>query len=202
MVLWFFKKKDYTAHKKIEDVNKSLTNSFSNLKKDMKEVGGWITHFKNKHDNHDSKFEELCLRVANIEKDVEAMKNAWTRVQTGVQTRVQKTDVRFKRMSVQANTLEKLRNLTVMERGIIWVFLNSETKVKYEDLCLALGKNKSTLRGQINSIKLKSPELIKEEVENDGTKKFYIEESLKEEIVGGSGRVELKSEKKKKKREY
>lgn len=205
MGLWFFKKKDDTVHKKIDDVNKSLTSSFSNLKKDMSEVGGWISHFKNKHDNHDNNFEELRLRVANIERDLEEMKTTWTRVQTGVQTRVQtrvqKTDVRFKQMSVQANTLEKLRNLTVMERGIIWVLLNSDTKVRYEDLCLALNKNKSTLRGQINSIKLKSPELVKEEVENDGTKKFYIEENVKSEIIGGGEKAEVSVGRRKRKKD-
>ncbi len=196
----FFKKRDDNAHKKIEDLNHTVSSSFLNLKKDMTEVGNWITHFKGKHDNHEDELQKVYRRLEGIEKDIDEIKDAWTHVQTGVQTRVQtgqtrvqtrvrQTDVRLKQMSVQTSTLEKLKYLSVMERGIVWILLNSDIKMSYEDLYTALGKNKSTLRGQINNIKLKSPELIKEAVENDGTKRFYVEESVKDEILNRSKKV-------------
>jgi len=206
MVFGFFKKRDDITHRKIDDLNKSVSISFSNLKNDMKEVGGWITHFKEKHETHDDKFERMHKRLENVEKGLEEIKEIWTRVQTGVQTRVQtgqtgvqtrvgKTDVRLKQMSVQANTLEKLKNLSVMEKGVMWVLLNSDIKMSYEDICLMLGKNKSTLRGQINNIKLKSPGLIKEVVENDGTKKFYVDENVKDEVLKRTKKVEIMAKK-------
>lgn len=204
MVFGFFRKKDDGIHTKINNINKNLHNSFTNIKKDMDEVGEWITHFKERHDKHDDKLEKINKRLEGVEEGLEKMREIWTRVQTGVQTRVQtrvqKTDVRLKQMSVQANTLEKLKNLTFMERGIVWVLLNSDIKIGYTDLFTALGKDKSTLRGQINNIKLKSPGLIKEEVENDGTKKFYIEEKAKSEILQSAKKVEVRSEKRRRKK--
>ncbi len=207
----FFKKRDDTVHKKIDDLHNSVSFSFSNIKRDMDYVGNWITHFKEKHDKHDNNFEKVHNRLERIERELEEMRELWTRVQTGVQTRVQtavqtgqtrvqtrvgQTDVRLKQMSVQANTLEKLKNLSGMERGLVWVLLNTDTKMSYDELYVVLGKNKSTLRGQINNIKLKSPELIKELVENDGTKRFYVDEKVKEEILGKGQKIEVRAKKK------
>ncbi|MEM4267057.1 MAG: hypothetical protein QW404_03315, partial [Candidatus Nanoarchaeia archaeon] len=152
-------------------------------------------------------FERLYQRLENIERDLEDIKAFWTRVQTGVQTRVQtgqtrvqtrvgQTDVRLKQMSVQTNTLTKLKNLSVTERKIVWIMLNSETKLTYDELYMILGKNKSTLRGQINNIKLKSPGLIKEIVENDGTKRFYIDEEVKNEVLSGGKKIEVQAKSK------
>ncbi|MFH1332180.1 MAG: hypothetical protein ABIH63_02745 [archaeon] len=203
MVFGFFKKRDDAAHEKIGDLNKKLGFSFTNLKKDMDAVNVWITHFTEKHEKHEDRFENLHKRLDKIEGDMEEIKGVWTRVQTrvqtGVQTRVQRTDVRLKQMSVQTNTLEKLKNLSVMERGLIWILLNSDAKMSYEDLCMILGKNKSTLRGQITNIKLKSPDLVKEVVENDGTKRFYVEEKVKEEILKKPKKVEVQAKKRVKK---
>ena len=52
-------------------------------------------------------------------------------------------------------------------------------KLSYEDLALLLGKERSTIRGQINSIKQKSEGLIKEFSEKNGKKRIYIEEEIK-----------------------
>ncbi len=210
MVFGFFKKRDGTAHRKIEDLDKRISFSFTNIKRDMDSVSSWITHFNEKHEKHDNKFENLHKRLENIEKDLKEIKEIWTRVQTGVQTRVQtgqtrvqtrvrQTDVRLKQMSVQTNTLEKLRNLTVMERELMWVLLNTDAKMSYDDLFAILGKNKSTLRGQINNIKLKSPDLIREVVENDGTKRFYVDEQVKDEIINKPRKVEVRAKKRGKK---
>ncbi len=192
----FFKKRDDSVHKRIDDLHESLASSFSNLKKDMNEVSNWITHFKEKHKTHDESFEKVHQRLENIEKELEDIKAVWTRVQTGVQTRVGQTDVRLKQMSVQTNTLEKLKNLSVTERQIVWIMLNSETKMTYDEFYMILGKNKSTLRGQINNIKLKSPGLIKEVVENDGTKRFYIDEDVKNEILNKGKKIEVQAKRK------
>lgn len=203
MVFGFFKKRDDSVHKKIDDLHKSVSFSFSNIKRDMDSVGNWITHFKEKHEGHDENFDNVHKRLQGVEQELEEMKEIWTRVQTGVQTRVQtrvgQTDVRLKQMSVQTNMLEKLKNLSVMEKQLVWILLNSEIKMSYDDLFVVLGKNKSTLRGQINNIKLKSPDLIKEAVENDGTKKFYVSENVRDQILGRTKKIEVQAKKKGKK---
>ena len=89
-------------------------------------------------------------------------------VQTGVQTPVQ-TDI--------------LSNLTVMERAIVWSLLNSDMKLSYEDLAALLGKDKSTIRGQINTIKQKNPSIIEESRELNGKKRLYINPEIRGKIV-------------------
>lgn len=206
MVFGFFKKRDDSVHKKIDDLHQSVSFSFSNIKRDMDSVGNWITHFNEKHERHDENFDKVHKRLQKVEQELGEMKEVWTRVQTRVQTgqtrvqtRVGQTDVRLKQMSVQANTLEKLKNLSVMEKQLMWILLNSEIKMSYDDLFVVLGKNKSTLRGQINNIKLKSPDLIKEAVENDGTKKFYVSDNVRDQILGRAKKVEMQAKKKGKK---
>jgi hypothetical protein len=58
-----------------------------------------------------------------------------------------------------------LENFSITERAIIWVLLNSELKLSYDDLATMLGKEKSTIRGQINIIKQKGNGLINEQIE-------------------------------------
>jgi len=56
-------------------------------------------------------------------------------------------------------------------------------KLSYEDIAVLLGKNVSTIRGQINSIKQKSGEgLISEILERSGRKRYFIDEKVKSTI--------------------
>ena len=75
-----------------------------------------------------------------------------------------------------------------MERAVVWALLNTDLKLSYEDLSITLGKDKSTLRGQINNLKTKSEDLIKEYIEKDGKKRFFISEKKKNEILKGIGK--------------
>ena len=47
------------------------------------------------------------------------------------------------------------------------------------------GKDKATVRGQINNIKRKSEGLIKELIEKSGKKRLYIEDRIKERLLKG-----------------
>jgi hypothetical protein len=57
-----------------------------------------------------------------------------------------------------------------------------------------LGKEKSTIRGQINAIKQKS-EVIKESVEKNGKKRLFIPEEIKEKMLK-KAKVRVSSSKK------
>jgi len=89
-------------------------------------------------------------------------------VQTGVQTGVQ---------------TPKLNQFSVTERAILWILLNTEMKLSYEDISSMLGKEKSTIRGQINSIKQKSEGLLEELIEKNGKKRVYIPDNIKEKML-------------------
>ena len=92
--------------------------------------------------------------------------------------------------------ITSLKKLTMMERSIVWVLLNTDIHMSYDDLVVVLGKDKSTLRGQINNIKQKNEDLVCESVERDGKKRFYIEEKVKNNILSSVNkeRISVKKE--------
>ena len=195
MSFWFFGKKEDKIHEKISELNNKIEDSFSNVKDDMENFGKWVTHFNHKHKGHEGELENVKFRLESVEKTLEDM---WTAVQTAVQTgRVSKqpqTDSRPKQLSVQRN-LESLKSLTAMERVVVWSLLNTDLKMSYDDLCVVLGKDKSTLRGQINNIKQKNEGLINEYIEKDGKKRFYIDTKLKNEVLLKVSKKQPKSKK-------
>ena len=89
-------------------------------------------------------------------------------VQTGVQTAVQTPN---------------LSQFSITEKAILWILLNTDMNLSYEDLAAMLGKEKSTIRGQINAIKQKSETLIQETIEANGKKRLYVPENIKEQML-------------------
>jgi predicted transcriptional regulator len=100
-------------------------------------------------------------------------------VQTGVQTGVQTPN---------------LEQFSVTERAILWILLNSEMKLSYDDLAAMLGKERSTIRGQINTIKSKSESIIEEQIERNGKKRVFIPEEIKEKMLK-KAKVRVKNKK-------
>jgi hypothetical protein len=72
--------------------------------------------------------------------------------------------------------------------------------LSYEDLAALLGKDRSTIRGQINSIKQKNRGIIEESLEVNGKKRLYIPEEVKSLILK-SVKVKVKVKKGRKKGE-
>jgi len=195
---WFFRKKE------VETLKKEIQESFEHVKKDFEGVGRWIKHFDNKHSEHNSQFSEINLRLSTVENDLNELKekmellNFWTpkRVfkqvfnkQTavyGVQTPVQ--------TAVQTPKFFDFSTFSITERAIIWILMNSELNLSYEDLSAMLGKSKTTIRGQINSIKQKSGGLIMEQIEKNGKKRIYIPNEIKEKLLK-KAKVRIKKEK-------
>jgi len=65
---------------------------------------------------------------------------------------------------------------------LVFTLMNSDMKLSYEDLALLLGKERSTIRGQINSIKQKSPGIIEEITEKSGKKRVFVPEEIREKL--------------------
>lgn len=201
----FFKRK-----KEIEKLKTDVQDSFEHVKKDFNKVGEWIEHLDGKHQGHGDDISQIKTHLSELQADINEVKElisffgptlskrlskqprtGWDKqtavgvVQTPVQTAVQ-TGI--------------LANLTVMERAIVWALLNAEMKLSYEDLSALLGKDKSTIRGQINGIKQKSEGLIEELRESNGKKRLYIPEKVKNLVVKSvKVRVKKNEEKGKKK---
>jgi len=190
------------GHKKRTDkLQLEVRDSFDHVKKDFQKVGEWIKHLDGKHGDHRQDVGKIQDEILTIQKELgeikdfisffgpqlskqsshqEVKQTLISAVQTPVQTPVQ-TDV--------------LDNLTVMERAIVWALLNAEMKLSYEDLAALLGKDKSTIRGQINSIKQKSEGLIEEYRESNGKKRLFIPEEIGS-IILKSVKVRVKEDKK------
>jgi len=187
MVFWFFKKRDAHAHKRIDEMHEILKNSFSNLKNDMNHVSDWMKYSKKKDTDDDKKLDNLNSRLDELEQlfgqlqtDIRSKQTSvhvQTPVQTGVQTQKASKKDYYDGLEVA------LRNLTTMERTVVWMLLNTDLKMSYDDMCVALGKDKSTLRGQINNIKQKAEGLVSEFSEPNGKKRFYINDELREHLL-------------------
>jgi prophage DNA circulation protein len=188
---WLFgRKKD---DKPVED---GVKKSFNSVKDDINSLGKWVEHLNNKDSSLENEISDLNEKVASIKKDVEGIKNVvdtldrelfkqlfkTERVKTVKQTPVQAVQLGVQ-TGVQTGVYGIFNNFSTMERAIVWVLLNTDLKLSYDDLAAMMGKSRATIRGQINSIKQKNENLIQEIVEKNGKKRLFIEEEIKEKIL-------------------
>ena len=184
------------AKKEIEDVRNEVKNSFGNVKNDIDKVGKWVAHFKEKHDSHENELFSIKEELSTIKYEIEQLKGGMAIFGDGVSKQLFKTNRQvFNKQTavggvqtavqtaVQTGKFNGISNLTVTERSIVWILANNELKLSYDDLSAMLGKTRSTIRGQINSIKQKSDGLIEEYIEKNGKKRVYMPEEAKEKIL-------------------
>ena len=200
---WFSKKAE---KEDVDKLRQGVQTAFDGIKRDILNTSTWIKHLDERVSQHEEEISELYEELSSVRSDLENAKNiidlignrrvfkqpqtvfskqtAVEAVQTPVQTAVQSTFL---------DTF--LDNLSITERAIIWVLLNSDLNLSYEDLAAMLGKDKATIRGQINSIKQKSEGLIEEKIEKNNKKRFYISDKIKETMLR-KVKVRLKRSKK------
>lgn len=188
----FFRKKG-DLEKKFSHLHDSLNDSFIKIKEDMGGVGEWIKHLdetKNSHSellgDFDSRLkivEEFMLNLIEQKPEDEVSKQLSKQTQTTVCPKQTDRVSKQEEIDVQINLEKELIRLTAMERTIVWSLLNTDMVLSYEDLSRILGKDESTVRGQINNIKKKIPKLLDEKSESNGKKRFYINDQKKREIL-------------------
>ncbi|VVB82230.1 Uncharacterised protein [uncultured archaeon] len=184
---WFSGKKD------IEKIKEETKKSFDSVKKDISSVSGWIKHLDSEKNLHKKEIDEIRVILSTIKEDVEGIKNVVSVMNELKSNRVFKTPKQIlnKQTSVYAVQTgvqtgvqtPNLNQFSVTERAILWILLNSDMKLSYDDLAAMLGKERSTIRGQINAIKQKSESLIEEEIEKNGKKRVFIPEEIKEKML-------------------
>jgi hypothetical protein len=186
-MFWFSRKKE------INNLKKDAKSSFDSVKKDINAINGWINFLESEKNNHKKHIEDIREDLSSIKEEISNLKNiisfmgevkinqtskthkqlfnkqtAVYPVQTAVQTAVQTPN---------------LSHFSITERAILWVLLNTDMKLSYDDIAAMLGKERSTIRGQINTIKQKSENLIEEEIERNGKKRVFIPEEMKEKML-------------------
>lgn len=198
---WFSRKKEV---KRIEEETK---HGFESVKKDITSISGWIKHLDSEKNLQQKEILEIKTILTTIKEEMEGMKNVVSlmsemridgKKQTGKQVFEKQTAVYSVQTGVQTGVqTPKLDSFSVTERAILWVLLNTDMKLSYDDLAAMLGKERSTIRGQINRIKQKS-EIIEEQIEKNGKKRLFIPEEIKEKLLKKT-KVRVKKDKKPKK---
>ncbi|MEM4259207.1 MAG: hypothetical protein QXS38_00370 [Candidatus Pacearchaeota archaeon] len=192
MFEWLFGK----STKKLEEETKQ---SFSAVRDDMNKIGKWLQHLKNEDKQLFEMISELKQALSTIKCEVgelresinlasehHASKQLFKKLPVyGKQTAVEGVQEVVQTAVQTGNIYEILKNLTGNERLIIFALLNSENgmKLSYEDLAMLLGKEKATIRGQVNAIKQKSEGLIEEITEKNGKKRVFIPEEIREKLL-------------------
>jgi len=196
---WIFRKKE------VEQIKEDTKKGFDSVKKDITSITEWIKHLDSEKDLQKEGLIEVKEILSSVSEEIEGLKNivniinevqtpgvfktpgrkkdkqpAVYAVQTGVQTPVQTPN---------------LDVFSITERAILWILLNTDMKLSYHDLSAMLGKEKSTIRGQVNSIRQKSEGIIKEIVEENGKKRVFIPENMKEKMLKKT-KVRIKKSKK------
>jgi len=196
---WFFGKKE------VKQLKNDTKKGFDSVKKDMVDISNWIKHLDSEKDLQKKDIEDIKSILSTVEEELEGLKNVFSMmnelkstkknrlskqvfdkqppvyaVQTGVQTAVQTPN---------------LDQFSITERAILWILLNTDMKLSYHDIATLLGKEKSTIRGQINSIKQKSEELVEEVIEENGKKRVFIPEEIREKMLKKT-KVRVKKSKK------
>ena len=189
---WIFGEK-----KRVKHLEGETKRSFEGVKRDLEGVGKWVKHLDNKDKQLYDLISELKIDLSSIKEEVESLRESVSlldfdeqnkqlfKKQTAVYKNEAVYDVQKPvQTAVQtANFHQILQGLTANERLIVLTLMNSDLKLSYEDLARLLGKERATVRGQINSIKQKSSGLIKEIREPNGKKRVFIVEELKEKLA-------------------
>ena len=183
----------FFGKKEVKRVEEEAKKGFESVKKDITSISGWIKHLDSEKNLQKKETDDLKDVLSTIQEELEGLKNIVSMMSELKTNRVFKTprkvfDKQTGVYAVQTGVqtgvqTPKLDQFSVTERAILWVLLNTDMKLSYDDLSAMLGKERSTIRGQINTIKQKSESLIEEVIEKNGKKRVFIEEKVKESML-------------------
>lgn len=192
----------------VERLREDTKRGFESVKKDIASMSAWIKHLDSEKKLHEKELGEIKDTLSSINSEIEGLKNVIAMMnelkpnrlfRTPKQVFDKQTGVYAVQTGVQTGVqTPNLENFSVTERAIIWVLLNSEMKLSYDDLAAILGKERSTVRGHLNRIKQKSVGLIEEVLEKNGKKRVFIPNNIKEKLLKKQ-KVRVKSREKQEK---
>ncbi|MEK6896981.1 MAG: hypothetical protein AABW93_00435 [Nanoarchaeota archaeon] len=188
MLEWLFGGK-----KEVERLKEDTKKGFESVKEDINSVGKWIKHLDSEKNLQQKEMDEIKEVLSSIQTDLEGIKNVVSianelgprrKNQTTKQLFDKQTPVYAVQTGVQTGVqTPNFDQFSVTERAILWVLLNSDLKLGYDDLAAMLGKERSTIRGHINRIKQKDFGLIEEVIEKNGKKRVFVPEEVKERFL-------------------
>ncbi len=183
--------------KRVKKLEEESKKSFSEVKKDMDVVGKWIKHLDGRDKQLFDVVFSLKEELSSIRGDIEGLREGLNVANFNAENKQvfkklpvfdKQTGVEDVQNAVQTavqtgNYFDILKGLSGNERLLVMTIMNNDMKLSYEDLALLLGKERSTIRGQINAIKQKNEGLIEEIVEKSGKKRVFIPGEIKEKLA-------------------
>ena len=139
----FFKKKE------IEKIKEDTKSGFESVKKDMNSIGVWIKHLDSEKNLHEKDIKEVKEILSTVKEEIEGLKNIVSLIgelkikQTPKQLSNKQTAVYAVQTAVQtAVQSPNLEQFSTSEKAIIWLLLNTDMKLSYDDLATMLGKER------------------------------------------------------------
>ena len=184
----FFTKK--AEKKDVDQLKNAVQTGFNKVKQDMDSYSQWIKHLDKNNSGLNNDISEFREELATVNEELENIKNMLAIVGKG--SFYQQSPTVFNKQAADVDVLNTVQsavqtvfldNLTTNERAIVFVLINSDLKLSYEDLAAMLGKRKSTIRGQVNSIKQKSEGLIEEIIGENNKKRVFIPEQTRDLLL-------------------
>lgn len=183
----WFKKKDYKI------LEKKTQEGFNAVKRDIDSMVKWIKHLDGQDKQVFDMLKFLKDDLSTLQDEVESLKEGLEEINDaqenkqvfkklpvlGKQTAALDVQEAVQTAVQSGNFYDIFKKLSSNERALMLALMNTDMKLSYEDLALLMGKEKSTIRGQINSIKQKSEGLIEEIVEKSGKKRVFVPEEIK-----------------------
>ena len=184
----FSNKKEEKAE--IEQLKKAVQTGFNSAKQDINNISVWVKHLNSADSSLKDEISMLKEDLSSVKDELENLKNMISIV--GEQRGPKQAQTVFGKQTTVRSVLNAVQtpvqtgfldNLSATERAIVFILLNSDMKLSYEDLAAMLGKNKATVRGQLNAIRQKSEGLIEEIVGENNKKRVFIPEKAKEILL-------------------
>lgn len=186
---WLFKKNE-------KEIEHKTQEGFNAVKKDMDAIGKWIKHLDTRDKQLFDAINVVKMEISTIRDEMDSMREGIELVDFEEKSkRVFKKTPDYDEQTADLDVEEAVqtpvqtdsfygifKSLSGNERLIIFTLMNSEMKLSYEDLALLLGKERSTVRGQVNAIKQKNEGLIMEITEKNGKKRVYVPEEVRNKL--------------------
>jgi len=190
MFSWLFKKvekDEFDTHKS------SVQTALNGVKQDMNNISKWIKHLHEQDSGMKEDVQAVMGEIASLREELSEIREMiedgkedkieplFKQRQTAVGKQTPVYDVQTAvQTTVQAAFFTKL---SVSEKAIIAILLNTDMKLSYEDLSAMMSKDTATVRGQVNSIKTKCPGMIEEQIEKNGKKRLYVPEHIRDLLL-------------------
>jgi hypothetical protein len=193
----FFNRKDQEKKEiisKITNLDSVMKHSFTNVKKDVSKVSGWVKYFKSNEEKQNKHIKELSKKIEKLTMAFEEFKELYEEApeppkersidRSIVHERVQsfnRSDQSF--MNDQFDHSKVRGKLTPAHKKIIRVLMVASRPIDYETIAKELKLSVVTVRRHINDIKRIGFEINAKMSVDTNRKVFFIEKEVKKSVL-------------------